>query len=403
MSQPLRASSAVKSAPSDLPAQLLEAVHRRDADASRRLANQWAHRRGVASLVDFVTTTLGQAQPADAVAWLEQLIDCPLAHQPQLAAPVLEFAPELQAVLPIVAEQPEELPPLSVPVPLFSENPVPEALFEVEHEGAVLVTISEPHQGWPPASALPASVSLEAVVESTLDEAMVAYSLIENPASGLSATETADSSPIVSPSAGPSGPSGSPAGLAGLSAEPPLLSPDPSVFSSVSVALRSQGLSRVGLHLEPEVPLQAEVPLASEVPLESRSSTDRGPLTRLRLRLRHALDTAMAPFQASEEPESFEPATAPIGEAPIGEELPLAPAPSSPFAEAIAPVAGEFEFAFPIPGWTAELPPDQTPDPNHRLKMPSLPRSNRPAPAPEALADLRIWLPDAAEDLPRAS
>jgi hypothetical protein len=397
----------VKSAPSDLPAQLLEAVHRRDADASRRLANQWAHRRGVSSLADFVSTTLGQAQSAEAVAWLEQLLDCPLDRQPQAAAPVLEFARDPQGALPLVAEQPEALPPLSVPVPLFSENPVPEEFFEVEHEGAVLVTISEPHQGWPPASA-----SLEAVVESTLDEALVAYSLTETPASGLNATEVPDSRPIGSlgseapPAARPfAGPSGNSAGLAALSAEPPLLSPDPTVLALVSGALRSQGLSRVGPHQQPEVPLASEVPFESEVPLESPASIDRGPLTRLKLRLRHALDTAMAPFQASGETESFEPASAAIGETPIREDLPPAAAPSSPFAVASAPVAGE--FTFPIPRWTAEptpdQTPDQTPDPSRRLKMPSLPRSNRPAPAPEALADLRIWLPDAAEDLPRAS
>jgi hypothetical protein len=40
--------------------------------------------------------------------------------------------------------------------------------------------------------------------------------------------------------------------------------------------------------------------------------------------------------------------------------------------------------------------------PRPRLTVPRLPRATRPAPAPPDLADLRMWLPDPIEDLPRA-
>jgi hypothetical protein len=40
--------------------------------------------------------------------------------------------------------------------------------------------------------------------------------------------------------------------------------------------------------------------------------------------------------------------------------------------------------------------------PRPRLTVPRLPRASRPAPAPPDLADLRMWLPDPIEDLPRA-
>jgi len=40
--------------------------------------------------------------------------------------------------------------------------------------------------------------------------------------------------------------------------------------------------------------------------------------------------------------------------------------------------------------------------PRPLLSVPRLPRASRPAPAPADLADLRMWLPDPIEDLPRA-
>lgn len=55
-------------------AQLLEAVQERHAQRSLQLAQQWVHRRGVLDLQRFCSTRLDGAQGPDAVAWLQNLL-----------------------------------------------------------------------------------------------------------------------------------------------------------------------------------------------------------------------------------------------------------------------------------------------------------------------------------------
>lgn len=58
----------------DAGAQLLEAVRDRHARRSLQLAQQWVHRRGVLDLQRFCSTRLLGAQGPDAVAWLQNLL-----------------------------------------------------------------------------------------------------------------------------------------------------------------------------------------------------------------------------------------------------------------------------------------------------------------------------------------
>ncbi len=75
-------------------------------------------------------------------------------------------------------------------------------------------------------------------------------------------------------------------------------------------------------------------------------------------------------------------------------EEPLAPLPSfHPTASILAALAEPVAPASSPPGPSRWLP---------RLRFPAPAPAHRPAPPPADLADLRAWLPDAVDDLPRA-
>lgn len=84
-------------------AQLLEAVRERHAQRSLKLAQQWVHRRGVLDLQRFCSTRLAGAQGPQAVAWLQDLLaletptlpsDGIPAPSAQAAATGIPFQPE---------------------------------------------------------------------------------------------------------------------------------------------------------------------------------------------------------------------------------------------------------------------------------------------------------------------
>jgi len=89
----------------DLQTLLLEAIHRRDAGAARRLTGQWVHRRGVASLTTFRTTTLISLQDTEASDWLQQQLEtvAPASMTPVAPASVPQAAPALDPAPAVVA------------------------------------------------------------------------------------------------------------------------------------------------------------------------------------------------------------------------------------------------------------------------------------------------------------
>ncbi len=82
----------------DLQTLLLEAIRRRDGGATRRLTGQWVHRRGVASLSAFRTTTLIDQQGPEASHWLQEQLE---SFVPAPAIP-----PARPAAVPLVAAPP---------------------------------------------------------------------------------------------------------------------------------------------------------------------------------------------------------------------------------------------------------------------------------------------------------
>jgi len=101
-----------------------------------------------------------------------------------------------------------------------------------------------------------------------------------------------------------------------------------------------------------------------------------------------------------------------VAEAPAADKAPAAADPLEPSAEPaprLVPLATVRSIAVPRPVLEAEEGPSAplpAPAPVVPLKPPvrsRSPFSERPAPAPSALSDLRAWLPDRHDDLPRAS
>ncbi len=77
----------------DLQTLLLEAIRRRDGGATRRLTGQWVHRRGVASLGAFRTTTLIDQQGPEASHWLQEHLEPSVAVVQAPSAPPAQAPP----------------------------------------------------------------------------------------------------------------------------------------------------------------------------------------------------------------------------------------------------------------------------------------------------------------------
>ncbi|MFM7264293.1 MAG: hypothetical protein ACKOZW_01590 [Cyanobium sp.] len=192
--------------------------------------------------------------------------------------------------------------------------------------------------------------------------------------------------------------------------------------------IASGGLDQVEACLLPPPPASLSFTIApaasageaslAEAPAEpSGSEHTPGPagpwFGRVRGLLRTCVDEVMGSLRPATAPASS-PVSAPTVE-PMAVGAGVAVATSEAVAASPAVAANE-DSAEPLAPWpafhpTASIlaalpdPPAQAPTPTPARWLPRLglvPPAPRPAPAPADLADLRAWLPDAADDLPRA-
>lgn len=184
--------------------------------------------------------------------------------------------------------------------------------------------------------------------------------------------------------------------------------------------------------LEP-LPSQAVAPAASEAVSPLPPSLQPQPLRQAATGLSWSLqpdaapdsgktEAALEPLQpapsaqprrkATTSPSWSLPAPQPPAAPPAADKAPAAADPLEPSAEPaprLVPLATVRSIAVPRPVLEAEEGPSAplpAPAPVVPLKPPVRSRSlfsERPAPAPSALSDLRAWLPDRHDDLPRAS
>ncbi|MFM7734329.1 MAG: hypothetical protein ACKO6F_12895 [Cyanobium sp.] len=176
---------------------LLESIQQRDAVRSLRLVQQWVHRRGLASLQDFQSTTLASVAGSEACQWLQALLESPAdatAIPPAPAAPIRVH--DLIDPDGVIAAEPE--PPAmeslleveaafaalaaefaaSAPTPAAPE-PAP-----LEAEAPPLMAEAPP----PVAAALPLSFSIAAATDQAAADA-ARSALAGVPAAETSATE----------------------------------------------------------------------------------------------------------------------------------------------------------------------------------------------------------------------
>jgi hypothetical protein len=380
---------------------LLEAIQQRDAVRSRRLVQQWVHRRGLASLQEFQSTTLASVAGREACHWLEALLESPAAATaiaPAPAAPlrvhelidpdgvrVAEPEPaamdsllEVEAAFAaLAAEFAASVPAAPVPAP---SEPEPEP----EPEPGPLEAEVPP----PVAAALPLSFSLAAATDrAAADATRSALAGIPAPETPVSETE-ADPAHSALPVDGIQD--------ADHGSDHPLLLPGrlprlgrfrrlmrgcyEGAIGSLQAARAMHDPPQPLLECDSEgfradIETVADLPAATEAPSLSEAPSlleDPGPFEASTADAAVAMVEPVAPLPAFHSP------TIPGLRDAAAEEG----ASAGQCATDLRRVTASLAFRLPRPGAGAG--------------------AQGPAPAPEVLADLRAWLPDDGEDLPRA-
>ncbi len=401
---------------------LLEAIEQRDALLSRKLVLQWVHRRGLASLQEFQSATLAPMAGSEACRWLEAILDGP----PAAALPLPLKVP------PTPAE--EVAPPIRVH-DLIDADAVRDSRFEeldrqslAEVEAAFAALAAEFASAVPvpadpmPAAALPSPVAAASGARAGMDGA---------PPSQLAVGPEPESGGMLAPE---------PEGM--------LLAPEPEemraprfpmprlgrltslVRGCYAGALSTLQAARAGA-AEPHQPLD-EGDAVDESDADADGFVKPAELTAAPEPLGRALNLDLIgspsapdlapPFQPADllqEPADSRADVHVQTAVPVVVQhqpgAPAAPAdPVAPLPAFHAPLIAGFKD-LPAPRSSVEgvAAPDRGAHSNGsgvRQAMGALPfrlpslravgASHRPAPAPDALADLRAWLPD--DDLPRA-
>jgi hypothetical protein len=328
---------------------LLEAIQRRDAPQARRLAERWVHRRGLASLEAFERQWLAAEAGPESRRWFGDLLQRSFEPFPAVAEPpsagVAALSAGAEALGPEIRLEDLELALAAPPSPLPSVEEAFAALAaEFAPTAPAAPTASAPSAAWLEPESAPSPAELERIARSGLDQ--VDPSLLPPPLPTLSfAIAPAVAEPTLAATL-----DGPPQGVAAAEQAPVVARP---WFGRVRGLLRTcveEAIGGLSQAASPEVP-----PSPAALPEDSEA----------------APVDAEAASEAATEPLAPWPAFHPT--ASILAALPDPPAPA------------------PAPAPTRWLP---------RLGL--LAPSPRPAPAPADLADLRAWLPDAADDLPRA-
>lgn len=326
---------------------LLEAIERRDPRRSRRLAERWVHRHGLVSLEAFQRGSLQTLLGPEACVWLRELLEqhpVSVADVPAAAGSVAsQLGPEIRLHDLIPGDPGRPSPWLAAAEPLPS---VEEAFAALAAEFA---------------SSAAASVNAEPVAAPT----------------------QAELEPIAAAAAEPA------------ASQPP---PPPAEVQAESDLEPGQlgdlGPGQLG-DLEPgqvgEPALGVPPPDSPRISWHGRTL---GRVSRVGSLLRACVEEAISGFHPGA-PGVSEPDSAAAGPHPA-DDLP-APGPQEPLAPLPA--------FHPTESILAALPEAPAPAPGPQRWFPRLGLggpARRPAPAPADLADLRAWLPDAADDLPRA-
>lgn len=335
---------------------LLEAIQRRDAPQARRLAERWVHRRGLASLEAFERQWLVAEAGPESSGWFGELLQRSIEPSPAGAGPspagaeshaggVVALSAAAAALGPEICLEDLDLDPA------FAIPPSP--LPSVEEAFAALAAEFAPAAS----AASPASAPFAAGMEMEMEMDPSPAELERIARGGLDQ---------VDPSLLPPPPQALSFAIAPAIAEPTLGATDPSVPSPV--------------------PSQPATPAVA-----------RPWFGRVRGLLRTCVEEAIGGLgqaPSAEVPPTPEAALLAVEAAPVAAEAatePLAPWPAfHPTASILA--------VLPDPPAPAAAPAPARWLPRLGLVSPS----PRPAPAPADLADLRAWLPDAADDLPRA-
>jgi hypothetical protein len=328
---------------------LLEAIQLRDALLSRRLVQQWVHRRGLASLQEFQTTTLVSAAGHEARLWLEALLEPPSPgiHQPEPGLSIEEPLQQVEAAFAALAAE------FAAPAPCLDPVPTP-AQSSVE------------------------PLPLSFAIASATDRAAVSSSgsAVEGPppTDGITEAEyTMQAEHTMQPEAGkwPAPRFPLPGRLPRLGRLKRL------VRGCYEGAIGGFQAIRAGEELlEPSDPGDLNGISEADEVITAFDSIAADPLA-----LSTFIDEPAAPVDPVEPvaplPEFHAPGIAACHDAPLDQ--PAAADQSS--AELRRPTAS---LAFRLP------------------RLGNVGPFQRPAPAPDALADLRAWLPDEGDDLPRA-
>jgi hypothetical protein len=333
---------------------LLEAIQLRDALLSRRLVQQWVHRRGLASLQEFQTTTLVSAAGHEARLWLEALLEPPSPgiHQPEPGLSIEEPLQQVEAAFAALAAE------FAAPAPCLDPVPAP-AQSSVEP---------------PPLSFAIASATDRAAVSST-------GSAVEGPppTDGITEAEyTMQAEHTMQPEDGKQ-----PAPRFPLPGQLPRLGRlKRLVRGCYEGAIGGFQAIRAGEELlEPFDPGDLNGISEADEAITAFDSIAADPLAADPLALSTFIDEPAAPVDPVEPvaplPEFHAPGIAACHDGPLDQ--PAAADQSS--AEVRRPTAS---LAFRLP------------------RLGNVGPFQRPAPAPDALADLRAWLPDEGDDLPRA-
>lgn len=353
---------------------LLAAIERRDGPRARRLAERWVHRRGVASLVAFQREVLGLEAGPEACGWLADLLGAPVAP---VAAPLRrEGAAALGPAIGL-----EDLdPPAAGPSPLPS----------VDEAFAALAAEFAPHL----ADGAPSLAELDHIARGGLDQ--VDPSLLPPPPPSLSFAIAAAAPAAESPA--PSSAADS-AAAAGPAAAPAADERGGAWFGRVRGLLRARLEEVIGTRR------------ASDQPGTSEADPDAGATNSKAAQL----SAEPAQLSAASPPEPLPsaapavdglPASGPSAGPTAGPTAGPVADPGVPEPEAAAEPLAPWPTFHPTASILAVLPDPPTaeaPAPGRWLpRLGLVPPAPRPAPAPSDLADLRAWLPDAADDLPRA-
>lgn len=402
---------------------LIELVRRRDAAATSRLLQAWVHRRGLASLEAFRRSVSPGLLSAADDAWLERCLHEPLV--PQLgsakapASPFAEEEPEVVAADPtVVIDRPSSIATAAssrgnaARAEEWEVRVEPETL-ALEPPPIARVAAEAPLGLRPAATASPAGhpAALDSLA-GVASQAPRAFSDLEVP--GLAADPWTDAS--LSPCV--DGEPGLPPELSAEGTEPWMSAPQaawnpgvgngpPGVAEVQQTPLAGQGAERGG---------SPAGSLLSEAPGRLRRKLV-GSMGRARRLMRACLEEAISTLHAQADPDSEQDrdlialvpdATTPERGAPSWSGPASLPSPAASVESAslappvpraaAAPASLLLPAAAPAAAWTASLGRTLSggASPDRSLQ-------GSPAPAPEALADLRAWLPGAVAQTRRAS